>query len=234
MEIKERAMPGESDDDVMKSHLARYEFAAGLVKDKIVFSLACGVGYGEYLLLTKGKAKVVLGVDLSPEAINYARANYQAANLSFLLADVLKSGLAENSADVIISFETIEHIKDHNKFLSELKRILKPGGLLILSTPNKASSFKSLFSFRPINPSHVREYRKKSLEKMLAQYFTDINFYGQKKILKRSILSLPGYLVNKIFGNLAKLEKNDYAVRTYPGEKKYETCYFVVTCRKLN
>lgn len=221
-----------AEDKEFASHWERYVFAKNYVKDKDIVSLACGTGYGEFYLATEGRAKTVLGVDNSSEAIKYAQNHYQAENLIFKQADAFKNGILDQSADVIISFETIEHINDDNKLLGEFFRILKPGGVLILSTPNKASSFKSLLARPAINPFHVREYKKRNLENLLKKYFKNVEFFGQRLIFKRSFLRLPFYIYNKFLNKLKEIETKEDAVKTYPTASNLEMCYFVAVCKK--
>jgi ubiquinone/menaquinone biosynthesis C-methylase UbiE len=81
-----------------------------------------------------------------------------------------------SSFDVIVSFETIEHVPDDNTFLSEIKRVLKPGGTLFLSTPNAS---RSDTEGGPTNPFHFREYQPAELKDVLARYFTSTELMGQ-------------------------------------------------------
>ena len=230
MSIKERITS--FNDEEFANHWQRYEFAKNYVKGKDVVSIACGVGYGEFYLAAAGQAKSVLGVDYSQEAISYAIRHYQAKNLAFRQAEALKNGINDQAADIIISFETIEHIEDDNGLLKEFSRILKPDGLLILSTPNKASSFKNLLAKPPVNPYHVREYGKKDLERLLKKYFKNITFFGQRLIFKRSFLRVPLYFIYKFFGKLEEIEINNESVKPYPIKNNLEMCAFVAICGK--
>lgn len=228
--VKERIIT--TTDEEFSNHWQRYEFAKNYVKDKNIVSIACGSGYGEFYLATDGQAKSVLGIDNSKEAIDYAKKNYQAQNLTFKQADALKNNISSQSIDVIISFETIEHVQEDDKLLAEFSRILKDNGTLILSTPNKASSFKNLLARPAINPYHVREYRKNYLERLLKKYFKSVSFFGQKTILKRSFLRLPLYFVYKFLGKLKQIETTDNFVVKYPVKNNLEICTFVVVCKK--
>lgn len=116
-------------------HLARYEFAAPLVRGLTVADIACGTGYGSALLARAGAARVI-GIDCDAGAIEYARSHHAERNTEFVAADARRTPLADASADAIVSFETIEHVEDPERLLAEFARVLKPGGLLVLSTPN--------------------------------------------------------------------------------------------------
>ncbi|MFH1745309.1 MAG: class I SAM-dependent methyltransferase [bacterium] len=230
MKIPERIVPDNSDE--FKEHLSRYEFASRYSENKIICSMACGEGFGEYLLVDKGKAKKVIGVDNNREAINRAREKYKLENIEFKCEDILNNSFGSDYFDLVISFETIEHIEDDNGFLKEINRILKPGGTLILSTPNKASSYRDLFAKKPYNPFHVREYKRRQLNKLLTKYFSDLKYFGQKEILKRSVFMLPKYIYYKVSKKINKIELKNIKVIEYPTNSKRDMCYFVVVCEK--
>ena len=117
-------------------HLHRYAIACTLAAGRRVLDLACGEGYGSNLLARV--ASSVLGVDIDAKTIAHAKAKYPHRNLEFLEGSCAEIPCADASIDLVASFETIEHIDDHGRFLAELKRVLIPGGLLIISSPDKA------------------------------------------------------------------------------------------------
>jgi ubiquinone/menaquinone biosynthesis C-methylase UbiE len=217
-------------DETLEHHLKRYEFAKDYIKGKVILSVACGNGYGEHMFATDGGAQKVIGVDVSEEAITFAKENYSADNLEFFVGDALRLGLPDDSVDVVVSFETIEHIEDDRGYLKELKRVLRPGGTALISTPNRAKSLSNYVSRKPLNPYHVREYLRSELMDLLGGYFDNITLYGQKVILCRRLMRLPQYILYKIFGKLTTLEVRDYEVREYPTDTKYETVIFVAVC----
>jgi len=230
MEIKERV--GHEDNEIFEEHIARYNFACQFTRDKIVYSIACGRGYGEKIIATKGMAEKVVGIENNNKAIEFAKNYNKKQNIHYICSDIFSLNLKNNVADVVISFETIEHINDDNLFLKILKNLLKPDGILLISTPNKAASYRSLISRRSLNPYHVREYQKAQFEKLLRKYFKEIEFYGQKKIFKRSWLNIPAYLINKFSGKLEKIDNNNHKVVKYPTEPNREMCQFVAVCKK--
>jgi hypothetical protein len=173
----EYVVPGKTPYETYQQHIARYIFAAGLIRDKIVADVACGTGYGTLHLLTRG-AKMVVGIDVSVDAINYAQKKYGEGNkLHFIRADAVHLPLPDDCADVVVSFETIEHLDDQCKFLAECKRVLKSDGLLVASTPNKRIS--SPCSEKPANPFHVRELYPEEFSHLLCKYFVNVTLYGQ-------------------------------------------------------
>lgn len=121
--------------DRQQFHRARYEFARSYVRDKIAADIACGLGYG-CRILKSGGAKTVVGIDLCPEAISYAQSKHQTTGVRFEVGDATQTPLLESSLDIIICFETIEHVPNTEGLLTEFTRILKPEGMLIVSSPN--------------------------------------------------------------------------------------------------
>jgi len=158
----------------------RYFNALNFIREKDVLDCACGIGWGS-CLLANGGAKSVVGVDLSPNAIESAERFYSANNLKFTLgtADDIDSDI---KFDVITSFETLEHVDDPIVFLKSLKARLKPGGLLLLSTPN-GFCFKN-DKDRPYNPYHIEEYTKDELLRLLDQSGWVVDKYMGQKPMK--------------------------------------------------
>jgi 2-polyprenyl-3-methyl-5-hydroxy-6-metoxy-1,4-benzoquinol methylase len=116
-------------------HRARYEFALNHIADKDVVDVACGLGYGSRILKSGG-AKNVIGIDISKEAVDYANATHKKNGIYFMVGDATKTFLKNASVDIIVSFETIEHLHDTQALLTEFRRILKQDGRLIISSPN--------------------------------------------------------------------------------------------------
>jgi len=133
-------------------HLHRYAVAFGLAQGKRVLDIACGEGYGSNLLAFV--ASKVIGVDLDAATIAHAKAKYQRANLDFAKGSCIQIPCEDHSIDLVASFETIEHISEHAAFLSEIKRVLAPGGILVISSPHKAEYQKVS---EAANPFHEAE-----------------------------------------------------------------------------
>ena len=89
--------------------MTRYIFSSQFVKGKVVLDIACGSGYGTDYLLKVGAVKVI-GVDISDEAISYCKDKYSRSGMEFLVGSVEKIPVESNSIDIIVSFETIEHV----------------------------------------------------------------------------------------------------------------------------
>ncbi len=172
-----------------EDYQARYQFASKFAKNKKILDIACGEGYGSHLLAKK--AKQVIGVDYEAAAINTAEHNYKAhKNTKFVCADGLAYlGNTKDRFDLIVSFETIEHIKNYKKFLKGLQECLKPGGTLILSTPNK--KLTDLYFGGVYNPFHTQEFYTNELTKLAEEVFkVKPVLYRQGPVVKtRLILS---------------------------------------------
>ena len=137
-------------------HMRRYLFAQQYVANKRVLDLACGTGYGSELI-TRGGAQRVIAFDIDPAALHYAKKHWhrKAPTIHFGQADASKIPLPSQSVDILVSFETIEHLPAPQLFLTEVKRLLVPNGKFIVSTPNRSVS--SPGSTTPFSPYHSFE-----------------------------------------------------------------------------
>lgn len=154
-------------------HLARYLFSSQFVTGKVVLDAGCGSGYGSSILVSQGKAQKVYGIDLSSEAITYAKEHYGQDGITFTMDNVEEmETIDKNSIDVVVSFELIEHIKNQNTFLNQVKRVLKPGGLFIVSTPNK-------YNYPEGNHFHVNELYPEEFEQELQKHFKNTSLLLQ-------------------------------------------------------
>ncbi len=155
-------------------HLHRYAVACDLCHGKTVIDIASGEGYGANLL--SKVAKNVIGVDIDQATINNAKIKYTAPNLSFQVGSAEKIPIENNTADIVVSFETIEHLDNHDEMLLEIKRILKPDGMLIISTPDK-KKYADETGYR--NPYHKKELTKLEFQSLLSKYFATVAIYLQ-------------------------------------------------------
>src|SRR5215471_13690924 len=159
--------------------MARYTFAARLARGKRVLDAGCGAGYGSAALAEA--AESVTGVDIAPEAIDFARAHYQAANLSFEQASVTALPFADAAFDLVTAFEVIEHLEDWRGFLAEACRVLAPAGQLIVSTPNKLYYTESRGA-QGANPFHVHEFEFDEFTRELQTVFPHVSMFLENHV----------------------------------------------------
>jgi ubiquinone/menaquinone biosynthesis C-methylase UbiE len=156
-------------------HMHRYLMACDLAAGKDVLDIACGEGYGTAMLARK--ARKVYGVDISNETVSHASAKYNAPNISFTVGSCDSIPLPDHSIDIVVSFETIEHHDKHVEMMLEIKRVLRPGGVVIISSPDKqVYSLDANYT----NPFHVKELFADEFERLLADHFKNIRSFGQK------------------------------------------------------
>jgi len=172
-------------DIVEEIHRERYRIAATYCTGKKVLDIATGIGYGAHYLSTSGKASSVVGVDISSEAIAAAMNTYREANLNFREVQGDPIPFDEESFDVVVSLETIEHTGDPAAFLLDLKRVLKPKGTLVISTPNKR--FHSWGKRRPWNPHHTVEFYPEEFRGSISNVFGTPTFWGGQEFLPLDI-----------------------------------------------
>jgi hypothetical protein len=175
--------------EIAAEHWHRYAFARALAPGRRVLDAACGEGYGSALVA--GAGGDVLGLDLSAEAVAHARARYAGiAGLRFEQADATAlDAFAEASFDLILSFETLEHVHEQERLLDGFARLLAPGGLLLVSTPDKRT-YTDLTG--EVNPHHVRELYRDEFEALLAARFPVRRLYGQKNLFQSVLWALDG------------------------------------------
>lgn len=161
--------------EIEHEHYHRYLFALQVCANKTVLDIACGDGYGSALL--SSVAEHVTGVDISEEAVLAASENYGNNKLDYRHGSCTAIPLESSSVDVIISFETIEHFKDHTKFMSEVKRVLRPNGLLLISSPDR--DIYSAPGKQP-NPYHIKELTRDDFISLISNSFSNIEVLEQK------------------------------------------------------
>ena len=166
----------ESGSPFWAEHRSRYHMAAGYCVGRVVLDIACGAGYGCAMLKEAG-ARSVIGVDLAWQAMADSMRSL-APGIQLIQADGTALPLAAASIDVVTSFETLEHISNCAGFLRELRRVLKPDGLLLLSTPNALTS--KPVNGVPRNPFHVREFTPEELLGILQEQFSCVELCGQR------------------------------------------------------
>ncbi len=194
----ERWLHGFIFDFVEKEHLSRYQFIKDYVADKRVLDVACGSGYGTYLLAAEGGAAQVDGLDLSIDAIRYAAHRHPHAAVQRWVGDA-EQYRKDGAYDVIVSFETIEHLPHPRLFLENMAHNLAPGGMLCISTPMVPKTTN-----KSANPYHVIEWSLPDFQQLIAEYFSIDSVYVQHVGLlqDKPPTSLMSRVRNKLFPKL--------------------------------
>ncbi|MCC6544981.1 MAG: class I SAM-dependent methyltransferase [Nitrospirae bacterium] len=226
----ERLVIGE-DIVLEKEHLDRYNFVTQFVKGKKVLDIACGTGYG-CSLLQSADSLYILGIDISHEAIRHAKSNYKAQNLDFIMSSADTIGVLSKVFDIVISFETIEHLERYMDFLKEIKRVLNDGGMFVVSTPNKKYS-------TPDNPYHLHEFFYDEFYKLLTNLFKNVVIYGQdhqnpQKRITRSLTAAVPKSIRKLL--IPKSVRDEFNLKQYTGitTTDVENCrYLIAVCTNI-
>ena len=218
-------------DHLWADHTSRYAFATKYIQGKTVLDIACGTGYGSRILKTQGNAQKVIGIDISPEAVAFARSRYKLDSIEFMIGSITDISLQSNCFDVVVSFETIEHVNEQEKALLELIRVLKNGGVLIISTPNRklSSPGKSILA-HPDNPFHLIEYTKEEFISFLSDYTKVIEIYGQRRINRLLMLPLIKQKLRRLLPDLYSARCGDSKIRKMYWFSEYR--YTIAVCRK--
>lgn len=166
---------------LLLEHIARYQFALPYVKEGRVLDISCGSGFGTQFVAKKAKHIIeqIVGIDIDQETIQYAKGRYHHPKAAFKQYDAVDVQLAQKLGqfDLILSFETIEHIANEQQFLKNIYDMLKPGGRLVLSTP-----FGQGRGIPCGSPFHVHQITKEEFCMMFDQY-AEKEFYYQNGVL---------------------------------------------------
>jgi ubiquinone/menaquinone biosynthesis C-methylase UbiE len=156
-------------------HEAFYQFAAEQVEGGSVLDAGCGTGFGTALIANRAETSV--GIDLKDKLLRYGREQYGREGLEFVRMDVGRLGFADDSFDVVVADELLEHLPEHRPFLDEAARVLRPGGLFVCATVNRVHSFGT--GDNPLNRNHFREFDAAEFRAELSGWFEDVRLFGQ-------------------------------------------------------
>jgi SAM-dependent methyltransferase len=174
----ERIDPGEPEWTThCAHHLARYAFAAELVRGRRVLDAGCGSGYGSRLLALAGAVSVV-GVDSDPETVRRASRQFAGEGVRFLADDCQELSQLDGPLDAVCCFEALEHFAQPERFLAAVGRRLSDDGFLVVSTPDRAASPPQV-NGRPRNEFHVTEWYRHEFRDMLGRYFAEVDLRAQ-------------------------------------------------------
>ena len=184
----ERFLPWIDEPTIAYEHLHRYAYASQFVAGKRVLDLGSGEGYGSNMLAAT--ASSVVGVDLDEAAIRHANTKYGALNLSFLLGSITDVPIPEeHTFDVVVCFEAIEHVEDHEALLTGIGKLLAEDGLLIISTPN--ADVYAANTGEP-NPFHEKELSPEEFRELLNRHYSHTHYLGQQALPASSIWPVEG------------------------------------------
>lgn len=150
-----------ADQATLDLHMQRYGFASRLLNGQRVLDMACGCGYGSALLAEQNPDKQITGIDIDPEAIAYAQANYQRDNLRYLCANA-ETFADSQGFDSIVSLETIEHLPNPQRLVDNYASLLAKGGRIIASVPTTPTLDG--------NPHHLHDFSPRSFHELFRRH----------------------------------------------------------------
>jgi GT2 family glycosyltransferase/ubiquinone/menaquinone biosynthesis C-methylase UbiE/glycosyltransferase involved in cell wall biosynthesis len=215
----ERFLPSER-GRLAYEHYHRYAACLDAARDKIVLDIACGEGFGTELL--SQRARKVIGIDIDQPTVIQAKELYgHIKNISFCTGDCRLIPLKSASIDLVVSFETIEHIERHQTFIDEVARVLRPDGVLIISTPDKENYREP----GQENPFHVCELTSNQFAQTLEERFRCIRLYRQR-------LAIASFLLTDKPGPSSKLQSFMTGKRgSAPGSRPLQaSTYLMAVC----
>ena len=242
----ERLIGEKIPENIWRLHFTRYEFAKDYVKEKSILDIACGIGYGSDYLTNY--AKEVVGGDISLKAIKFGKKHRTKTNREFIALDVQALPFKEQTFDTIISFETIEHLSNPWKFLSDCYRLLKKKGTLICSTYNRNILTPRWIS--PMNPFHIKEFTKNEFWNILARYFDNVSLYGHLFLdtyqrftsmlyhtfgflsIRSKTISFVESLISALNLNVDPYLSSDFTPRRV-NKQHHQPAYLIAICRKM-
>lgn len=193
----ERFLPTLS-GEIRYEHLHRYAWCRQWIAGKAVLDIACGEGYGSAMLAQD--ASLVIGVDISAEAVQHARQAYSGIDgLEFCEGNAAAIPLPDNCMDVVVSFETIEHHDKHQEMADEIRRVLKPDGILIISSPNRPVYTEQSGHH---NEFHVKELDFSELNDLLRSRFHQVRYFGQRLAVGSCIMDISSACAESTVGVL--------------------------------
>ncbi len=228
-------------------HLSHYLFASDFLKQyqpDTIADISCGIGYGIPEL--KRVAKTIIAIDSSPDSLMLASKRIDDFNIRFLQKDLdnddLIPDVKEGSVDAVISFETIEHLIDPNRAISQFSRILRPGGYLICSVPNVLSEPRTVACL-PRNRCHKQLFNFGSLRRMIQSHGMQVVYrLGQSwsyTLLKREQQLHSAKLIKRRLSDMPEMHSPE-AIRllsyimAYPTVEDVDGSYsIIVVARKL-
>lgn len=214
----ERFVPSEQ-GRIRLEHYHRYAMVRDLVRGKRVLDVACGEGYGTNLLAEI--ASSATGVDISDEAVRHASATYPKANLLFQQGSAISLNFPEQSFDVVVSFETLEHLAEQEQMIAEIRRVLTVEGILVISTPNRPIYSEESGEH---NSFHVKELDFAEFDELLKTTFERTEYFGQRLLISSVIQGIESQ------PDTGALWSDDGTALACHAPKLVDPIYFVAVC----
>lgn len=195
----ERIIPGKfkSKEEylVYLRHLFAYEFAEKKFPQNChVLEVGFGEGYGTNILSKSVKVATITGIDVDLNSTKNASSKYKSDKLSYKHFNGEKIPFKDNYFDTVVSFQVIEHIQNDVNYIYEIYRVLKSGGIFILTTPNRTYRLRS--GQKPWNKFHIREYNSTTLRETLNSKFKDLQVLGIRGIKEVQKIELGRVKIN--------------------------------------
>jgi len=202
----ERILPVEEGGTsvVFSRHRFAYEYVQQFVENKTVVDVGCGTGYGCIILAEK--AKMVYGIDYDKEVVTYCKQKYTAPNIKYIEMDANSLDL-DRQFDIAVTFQVIEHMPNLNTFVEQLKQIVKPNGVIFISTPNVRQRHRD----KETNPFHFNEMNYSQFQNLLSYYFLSFEIFGvayaDRNRMRSFVGKLPFYRWSKKLKRKSGLKK---------------------------
>jgi len=210
----ERTRPDSPDAPTFQHHLARYEFLLPMIRPSDdILETGCGTGYGSRMMSDRSRS--VVAIDYSVAALEYARERYSAPNLTYLTMNCQRLEFADACFDLVVSFEVFEHLEAPEDYLRECRRVLRPGGRLVLSTPNRSSWDIHMRSIGAAYEYHVNMVDLRGLKRQLGEFFPRVEICSQWRrgnALHRALRALDVWNLRLRLVPAAKREKLQHAM----------------------
>lgn len=238
----ERTVPGVAAENYwFRRHEVAYEFALPYVAAKSVLEVGCGEGYGTALLA--GAARRILGIDYDALTAAHASTTYPQAR--FVRANLASLPVPSSSVDVVVTLQVIEHVWNHGEFVRECLRVLRPGGLLFLTTPNRLTFSPGLD--KPVNPFHTKEFTAAELTDLLTrngfetdtvlglhagQRLKDLDATYGGSFIDAQLAAAPNDWPDRLARDVASVATTDFAVLAVDVHDVDESLDLVVLARR--
>lgn len=197
-------IPGKSGERIEADHIERYRFASRFAAGKSILDIACGVGYSGPKFIEAG-ALSYNGVDINEKLIDYAKKFYGSDLISYSVGDITTFN-NNKMYDLITCYETIEHVKNYEAAIQNLHSLLKPGGMLFISSPNRIVTSPNALTIndKPSNEFHTQEFIPEELLSILNDNGFSAgkdNLYGQRQREKVYRNRYYRKIIYTLFGN---------------------------------